>query len=353
MNINKPDKIVLEKNIFTYNKSINIEDAIKQIISGNNVLIEDYYSSGLQLLHALHSYLNKSNSGTSYKDQRKARTDFRKYSHQILVRICDQKLLIKKSPDIGWLQKMYADDKDFCLPFPQIQGLNSSWQWYKNGIDTRVLRKKIHPYYGVYFPTRFEHLILFDLWLKKYKGSHASCYDIGIGCGVLVLLLIKNNFQKCYGTDINPNAIKGMEDYLARENNNNKIDVRLGSLFATWENKVDLIVFNPPWLPASHESDYIDDAIFYPENIFQDFFQEAQNKLLPDGKIVLLFSNLGIITQETKVNPIEKELAEGNRFDLECCIKKPVKQASRKTVRNQHWRAQEEVELWVLKHKIR
>jgi len=71
---------------------------------------------------------------------------------------------------------------------------------------------------------------------------------------------------------------------------------------------------------------------------------------LPNGQIVLIFSNLGQITKMTKVHPIKLELAKGNRFQLESCFKKQVKAASSKTKRDQHWRDLEEVELWVLKH---
>ena len=47
----------------------------------------------------------------------------------------------------------------------------------------------------------------------------------------------------------------------------------------------------------------------------------------------------------------KKELAEENRFALKQCLKRPVKLASTKTKRDQHWRASEEVELWVLTNK--
>jgi hypothetical protein len=71
---------------------------------------------------------------------------------------------------------------------------------------------------------------------------------------------------------------------------------------------------------------------------------------LPEGKIVLIFSNLAQVTEVSKVNPIEQEIVEGGRFKLERCFKKPVKKASDKTKRNQYWRAEEMVELWVLVH---
>ena len=103
---------------------------------------------------------------------------------------------MKKGPTIGWLEKLYPASGDFLLTFPQIQGLNSAWQWYTNGIVIPVLRNKIHPYYGVYFPTRFEHLVLFDNWLKRYNGLKKTAIDIGIGSGILSLMLVKHGFQK-------------------------------------------------------------------------------------------------------------------------------------------------------------
>ena len=66
---------------------------------------------------------------------------------------------------------------------------------------------------------------------------------------------------------------------------------------------------------------------------------------------MVLFSNLAQISNATNDHPIEKELEKGGRFQLEKCFKKTVKKASEKTSRDQHWRASEEVELWVLTHK--
>lgn len=92
----------------------------------------------------------------------------------------------------------------------------------------------------------------------------------------------------------------------------------------------------------------IDDAIYYNKALFPDFFTAAKKRLLPEGKLVLIFSNLAQITNVTTEHPIETELAEGERFKLERCFKKSVRAASSKTKREQHWRSSEEVEIWVL-----
>jgi hypothetical protein len=255
---------------------------------------------------------------------------------------------VNKSPKIGWLEKLYSELDEFLLPFPQVQGLNSAWQWYTNGISIPVLRNKIHPYYGTYFPTRFEHLQLFDNWLKRYEGTKKSAIDVGVGSGVLSLMLMKHGFQKAFGTDTNPNAIIGLNESMEGTKLSRKIELDFGDLFGKWDKHTELIVFNPPWLPASHELGRLDEAIYYNDKLFPEFFEEAKKRILPDGRVVLLFSNLAQLTEVTTEHPIENEIEKGGRFKLDLCLKKSVKAASDKTKRNQHWREDEEVELWVL-----
>lgn len=349
--VNKPKPIASKKKIKEFKRGMDIQYVIDVLKAGNFILIIEFYNNGLLLLKELHTHLNKEFPNTSFREQREYRSEYRKLSNLILIEVVDHKLIVKKSPSIGWLKKLYPEISDFLLSFPQIQGLNSAWQWYQNGISIPVLRNKIHPYYGTYFPTRFEHLVLFDNWLKRYKGPKKSAIDIGIGCGVLSLQMIKYGFQKVFGTDTNPNAIIGLTEFMGDTKLSRKIELDFGPLFGRWKKQTELIIFNPPWLPEFHNLDTIDEAIYYNDKLFPDFFAEAKQRLLPDGKLVLIFSNLAQITNMTKEHPIEKELAEGGRFKLEKCLKKYVKTASKKTKRDQHWRSSEEVELWILTNK--
>ena len=348
--VNRPEPITIGENLILFKRGTEVGLALEALKEGKSVLIKDFYSDGISLLKDLHNYLKLILPNTSFKEQKKYRSEYFRLSNLILLEIVDQKLSVKKSPSIGWLEKFYSENNHFLLTFPQIQGLNSSWQWYENGISVSVLRNKIHPYYGTYFPTRFEHLELFDNWLKRYKGLKKTAMDIGVGCGVLSLQMIQHGFQKVFATDINPNAIVGLKDFMGTTKLSRKIELDLGHLFGKWEKQTELIVFNPPWLPETHNLSRIDEAIYYNKSLFDDFFNEAKKRLLPDGNLVLIFSNLAQITNETTEHPIEIELAQGNRFQLEKCYKKRVKDASSKTKRDQHWRSSEEVELWVLTH---
>ncbi|WP_452220226.1 methyltransferase [Lacinutrix salivirga] len=346
--IHKPKPFLPQQPLPQFNRSIPVNRVIKSLEAGKPKLITQFYSNGLQLLKEIKKHLKTMFPGDTFKEQRDFRAAYQKLSNLIYIEVKAHKLTVNKAPAIGWLAKLYPETSDFLLPFPQIQGLNSAWQWYVNGITTPVLRNKIHPYYGVYFPTRFDHLILFDNWLKRYQGPKKYAIDVGIGSGVLAFQLVKHGFQKVFGTDTNPNAIVGLAEILGDTKLSRKIELDFAPLFGKFEKQTELIVFNPPWLPATHDLDTNDEAIYYNENLFPEFFAEAKKRLLPDGKLVIIFSNLAEITHITKEHPISKELAEGGRFKLDTCLTRKVKGASDKTKRDQNWRNEEEVELWEL-----
>ncbi|MDA3952017.1 MAG: methyltransferase [Bacteroidales bacterium] len=345
----RPEPITSNIDVVPYKRRMDPQIAIEALVDGYHVLIVDFYSSGLTILSELKNYLKNKYTDQSFREQRDFRSEFRELSHRLLLLVNNNKLVVRKAPEIGWLKTLYPELNEFLLPFPQVQGLNSSWQWYEKGISIPGLEKKIHPFFGTYFPTRFEHLKLFENWLKQYKGDKKSAIDIGIGSGVLSLQMLKHGFEKVYGTDTNPNAIIGLNESLNKNKLNSKIDLLHGDLFANCNVKTELIVFNPPWIPASHDLEGIDKAIYYDYDLFPRFFSEAEKHLKPNGRIVLLFSNLAQITKVGENHPIEEELSKGGRFQKELFIQKKVDQASKNTRRNQNWRSSELVELWVLK----
>ncbi len=357
----RPEPILADIDIVSYNRTMPPKIAVDALLEGYSVLISDYYSSGLLVLNELKKHLKKKqldenevhdkaqNKNQSFQIQREFRSVFRELSHRLLLIINQHKLNVKKAPEIGWFKILYPGLETFLLPFSQVQGLNSSWQWYQKGIDIPVLDRKIYPWYGTYFPTRFEHLKLFNRWLKTYNGEKKSAIDVGIGSGILSFLMEKHGFEKVIGTDSNPNSILGIEEDLKMNKLSDKIVLKYGDLFADLNLKTELIVFNPPWMPAKYDVVGIDAAVYYEDKLFSRFFAEAVKYLQNNGRLVLLFSNLAQITNQTDIHPIEEELKSGGRFQKEYYVQKKVSQASAKTKRNQNWRQSESVELWVLK----
>ncbi|WP_372751527.1 50S ribosomal protein L11 methyltransferase [Labilibaculum sp.] len=349
---NRPEPILSDIEVVPYKKRMDPMDAVDALIDGYSVLIVDYFSSGLAVLSELKKHLQTKFPDQSYKGQREFRSAYQKLSQKLLIHVTNNKLNVRKAPVIGWLEILYPNLNEFLLPFTQIQGLNSSWQWYEKGIYIPVLDQKIHPFFDTYFPTRFEHIKLFDKWLDRYKGEKKSAFDIGTGSGILSLQLLKHGFKKIYATDTNPNAIIGASQTQGFNQYDSKIELLLGDLFAQSNSKTDLIVFNPPWLPASHNTQGIDNAMYYEKDLFPRFFEEAKKHSRINGRVVILFSNLAQITGQEKNHPIEKELAEGGRFEKELLLEKKVRSASKNTKRNQNWRHSEMVQLWVLKQKV-
>ncbi|MDD2790682.1 MAG: methyltransferase [Sulfurimonas sp.] len=347
----RPNSITTEIETIRFNHKMDSKATVEQMIAGKYVLVEGFFSNGLEILAELKRELLVQYQDKSFQGQRDYRSAFREISHRLLLKVKDNKLSVRKSPDIGWLKLLYPEISEFYLSFVEVQGLNSSWQWYKNGIEIKPLNLRLHPFYGTYFPTRFDHIELFEKWLQGYKGAKENAIDIGVGSGVLSFQLIQNGFKNLFATDTNKNAIIGVLEESKRLGCEDKITLSHGDLFENCDVQADLIVFNPPWLLAKHRlEEGIDKAIYYEEELFPRFFEQAIKYLAPHGKIVLIFSNLAGIVDEESIHPIIEELQKNNRFRKELHLRRGVKAASKNTKRRDS-RDTEKVELWVLAPK--
>jgi hypothetical protein len=94
----------------------------------------------------------------------------------------------------------------------------------------------------------------------------------------------------------------------------------------------------------------IDKAMYYEEELFPRFFKQAQKHLSPEGKIVLIFSNLAQVVDKESTHPIIEELQKNNRYRKELHLRRDVRASSRRTKRRDS-RDNEKVELWVLAPK--
>lgn len=357
LTVNRPEPITENIPVLEYSKSIDPKYAVEALLEGNHVLIADQFSSGIAVLDELKKKLSKSKSDDSFNSQRNYRDAFRKTAQLLLIEIADHKLHVRKAPEIGWIKILYPELSDFFLPFTDVQGLNSSWQWYEKGIRIPGLKETLHPFYGTYFPTRFEHIELFVNYLKHYSGKKDRAFDIGIGSGILSKLLHQFGFKEINASDINPNALIGSlyqneltddQSQLTTTNPKEKINLYFGDLFAGSAIKSDVVVFNPPWIPLPKEVSGIDLAIYYDQELFPRFFEEAHKHLNPEGQVVILFSNLAGLMDPEFIHPIEQELNRQNRFILVEKKTKKAAPASSKTKRKAVWRDQEFVECWVL-----
>ncbi len=330
------------------NRRSDLNAAVDELLAGEALLVTDRYSTGLSLLTALR--LRLSVEGNDYTRQRAYRHRYQEASRRILAAIRGQRLDLMKAPKIGWLEVMYEDLPEFYLSLPQLQGLNSSWQWHQRGLKLPVLDRRLHPLHGTYFPTRYEHLHLLADWLKRYDGARDRAVDVGTGCGVLALMLQAAGFSEIVATDINENALEGLEGDLSRPPQITNITLKKTYLIGPVGDRFDLVLFNPPWLPGETHS-LLDQAIYYPDNLFDDFFAAAWRALRPGGRVVLLFSDLLKTAGVTSQHPIVRELKRRKRFEKVRLLERPVGSASKKTRRRKRTGTKEKVQLWELRRR--
>ncbi|HAQ36916.1 MAG TPA: methyltransferase type 11 [Saprospirales bacterium] len=348
---NIPEPIDPETQVWAAKKDTDRKQIIDLLLKGDQVLVEDRFQTGLDLLASLKKNVFFNHKNLQFDEERQKRRIFRDASNRLLIPVEKQRIALKNAPEIGWLAKFYPENEVFFLPLPQIQGLNSSWQWYVKGVHFPTLDVEIHPYYGVYFPTRFEHLIIFDKWLKNHRLKKSSALDLGTGCGVLSFMMLNNGYEHVLATDINPNALISVQENAVKQQLEDRISLMQSDLFEGCNDRHDLIVFNPPWIPASKNevSGGINDAVYYTDHeLFTSFFEDAVHFLKPDGELIIIFSNFARINQLTDHHPVENELEKGGRFVLAERQTMKVKAGSQHTKRVDR-RLDEEVELWVLK----
>lgn len=154
----------------------------------------------------------------------------------------------------------------------------------------------------IYEPSEDSYLIFEQI--KEFARGNAL--DMGTGTGILALEAAKRA-EFVYAADINEDALRHAEKK-AREHNIKNIKFVLSDLFGYFRQNpllFDLIVFNPPYLPEDkNEPKEIFAATTGGKKgyeILERFFSEASNYLMPDGKIIIVFSTL---TNKDKVHSI-------------------------------------------------
>ena len=351
---NLPDGLILPK-IHRFEKApaqILAASANKEVFAGLKKGAKYYFADTWGTAMAFYSWLkkkvNKQYPVTDYESSRKNLNKLKSLSGNLFINITNQRASLAKAPENPWIKEFFPDEKEFYISFPDFLGLNGARQWFENGISYPGLRQKIHPFYGTYFPTRNEHLVLFDKWLEK-NDTFSSAIDLGAGCGVLSFYMLKHKVKNIIASDINPNALYSISLNLSMLGLDRSIRLKKTSFLENINTQsIDLLVFNPPWIPGD-ATDMMDKSMYYTKDFFAHFFDEAYNKLPAKCIIAIIFSNFSIAAGLPNENPIEKELAGNKRFTLVEKLSAPVKQ---KPSKGKNWlseiRQREELALWVL-----
>ena len=177
-----------------------------------------------------------------------------------------------------------------CLmSFRDLQGALGAAQWREKGVPISALDISIFPYYGVFAPTRHEYVqLLLDAPLP---AVHDLAFDIGTGTGLLAIILAQRGVKQVVATDLNPRALACAADNLQRLEIVS-IALQQADLFPTQQPLANLIVCNPPWLPAKPSSP-LEYAVYDAKSaMLRGFLQDAGKHLAPQGEVWLILSDL-------------------------------------------------------------
>ncbi len=177
-----------------------------------------------------------------------------------------------------------------CLmSFRDLQGALGAAQWREKGVPISTLDISIFPHYGVFAPTRHEYVqLLLDAPLP---AVHDLAFDIGAGTGLLAIILAQRGVKQVVATDLNPRALACAADNLQRLELAN-VELQQADLFPTQQPLANLIVCNPPWLPAKPSSP-LEYAVYDAKSaMLRGFLQGAGKHLAPQGEVWLILSDL-------------------------------------------------------------
>lgn len=198
---------------------------------------------------------------------------------------------LRRAPDVrqACVEAYGANDAPLVTSLRELLGLIGAHEWRKNGVEIAALGARIHPHYGVFAPVRGEYVSLVadaPFPLQSVKIA----FDIGTGTGVLAAVLAKRGVPQIVATDQDPRALLCAKENLVRLGLSDQVDVMLANLFP--EGRADLVVCNPPWVPARPSSP-IEFAVYDPDSsMLRGFLGGLAAHLAPGGEGWLILSDL-------------------------------------------------------------
>jgi methylase of polypeptide subunit release factors len=175
------------------------------------------------------------------------------------------------------------------LSLRELLGMNGAHEWRKKGVAVDALPANIHAHYGVYSPIRGEYLELIN---STSLGNAKTAFDIGTGTGVIAAILVTRGIKAVIATDNSARALNCAQENIEKLNLKQYISLEFANLFPSGHKKADLIVCNPPWLPAKANAP-IEHAIYDPNStMLKGFLSGVKAHLTDDGEAWLILSDL-------------------------------------------------------------
>lgn len=293
--------------------TLSADAAYKLCCEGTALLWRGDFQNAKQLLQALTRRIDRpgkkprkpaSNITEAFHLQRQAQSQKARILGMLLVEVSvGYHINLRRAPDVkAACEHAYGKStQSFIVSLREILGLIGAYEWSKNGVEISALNSKIYPSYGVFSPIRGEYLSLVDT--APLPNPCGLAFDIGTGTGVLAAILANRGIKQIIATDNSQRALDCAQKNINQLDMRNTVTVLNADLFPDVSyGKADLIVCNPPWLPARPSS--ILESAIYDENskMLKGFLNGLKDRLNPTGEGWLILSDfaehLGLRTRD-------------------------------------------------------
>ncbi len=288
--------VATPKRVIVADDQLSADAAFRLASEGTGLLWRGDFHNAKQLLQALARRVdrNKPKPAKSANDafhvQRQQQAQRANVMGKVLIQFGDNyRIDLRRAPDVtqACFEAYGPATEPFVASLRELLGIIGAHQWRKNGIDIPAAGGRIHPHYGVFAPLRSEYI---ELVANAQMPETAEAFDVGTGTGVLAAVLAKRGVGKIIATDQDPRALVCAKENVERLGFGNRIEVVERDLFP--EGKAQLIVCNPPWVPARPSSP-LEHSVYDPDSkMLRGFLAQLTAHMAPGGEGWLILSDL-------------------------------------------------------------
>lgn len=289
------------------------DDAYKLCCEGTALLWRGDFQNAKQLMQAISRRIDRpgkkpkkatANITEAFHLHRQAQSQKARILGMLLIEVSvGHHINLRRAPDIkAACEHAYGKStQSFVVSLRELLGLIGAYEWNKNGVEINAINNKIYPSYGVFSPIRGEYLTLVDT--APLPNPCATAFDIGTGTGVLAAILANRGIKNIIATDNAQRALDCAQNNINQLAMKNTVTVLNANLYPDDSHgKADLIVCNPPWLPA-RPSSALESAIYDTNSQMLKGFLSGLNARLNDhGEGWLILSDfaehLGLRTRD-------------------------------------------------------
>ena len=276
--------------------------ALARVRAGEALVYAGDFQGGRQLLAAMRRRLARGrrpvrgDPRARYRAERaRVAEEARLLSRLVLPVDPGWRIPLRRAPDVAAACEEAlgpSPDRPGLLPLRDLLGMIGAHEWRRRGVPVPALGARIHPWYGVYPPTRTEPSDLVAEAAERWPVAGKRAFDVGTGTGVLALVLARRG-ATVIATDLDPRAVACARENAERLGLAERVEAVEADLWPP--GRADLVVSNPPWIPGEPHGP-LDRAIFDPGGAtLGRLVGGLTERLAPGGEAWIVISDLAEI----------------------------------------------------------